>query len=110
MHPAIELLAGHELARGIARVREQERGEASTKDFAAKILRGEAVAAIALEEDRNAREGLEDVEELLVGRVVGQEVSEIDAPEARCCPRERRSTAAGDAHVLRRVLRSHALA
>ena len=57
-----------------------------------------------------ARERLEDVEQLLVGGVVGQKVAEVDVAEARGGARERRAAAAGDAHVLRRVLRRHAAA
>ena len=85
VHPALELLAGDELARGVARVREQERREAAPEDLAPQILGGEAVAALALEQDRDARERLEDVEQLFVGGVVGQEVPEVDA--ARGSPR-----------------------
>src|SRR5690606_25177389 len=78
--PALELLAGDELARGVAGVREQQRREAAPEDLAPEVVGGEAVAALGVEQDRDARERLEDVEQLLVRRVVRDEVPEVDAP------------------------------
>ena len=69
-------------------------------DLAAQIVGAEGVAALALEQDRDGGERLEDVEQLLVRGVVGQEVAEVDVPEARRGARERRAAAAGDADVL----------
>ena len=43
----------------------------------------ERVAALALEQDRDRREQPEDVEQLLVRGVVGQEVAEVDVAERR---------------------------
>src|SRR6267154_4347888 len=80
--PARELLALHELARGVARVRQQQRRESAPVHLAPQILDGESIAALALEQDGDGREGLEDVEQLLVGGVVGQEVAEVDVAEA----------------------------
>ena len=97
-------------ARGIARVRREDRPEAAALDLAAQIVGGEGVALLAFEEDGDRREGLEDVEQLLVRRVVGEEVAEVDVPERGRGPRQRRAPPAADADVLRRVLRGQALA
>jgi hypothetical protein len=72
--------------------------------------RRERVAAVAFEEDRDRRERLEDVEELFVGRVVGQEVAEVHVTEACGSARERGTAATRDADVLGRVLRRHSAA
>ncbi|MDF2696799.1 MAG: hypothetical protein K0S65_5182 [Labilithrix sp.] len=104
-HPAFELFSRHELAGRVARVREEKRRETTAQHLTAKVVRGEAVAALAFEQDRDAREGLEDVEQLLVRRVVGDEVAEVDAAEACGSARERGTATAGDADVLGGVLR-----
>jgi hypothetical protein len=106
--PAFELLTRDQLARRVARIREEESGEPAPLDLAPKVIGVERVAAISFEEDRDAGEGLEDVEQLFVRRVVGKEVPEIDRAEARCRARERRASTTGDADVLRGVLRGQA--
>jgi hypothetical protein len=95
--PGRELLAADQLAGRVARVREQERAEAAAEDLAPQVADGEGVAALALEQDRDGREQPEDVEQLLVGRVVGQEVAEVDLAERGGGARERGAAAAGDA-------------
>ena len=64
----------------------EQRREPAAEDLAAQIVGGERVAALALEQDRDRREQPEDVEQLLVRGVVGQEVAEVDAARA---PRRR---------------------
>ena len=98
--PARELVAADQLAGRVARVRQQQRRQAAAVDLAAQIVDGEGVAALALEQDRDGGERLEDVEQLLVGGVVGQEVAEVDVAEAGGRARERGAPAAGDADVL----------
>ena len=71
------------------------------EDLAPQILGGEGVAALALEQDRDGGERLEDVEQLLVRGVVGQEVAEVDVAEAGRGAGERGAPAARDADVLR---------
>ena len=74
------------------------------EDLLLQCIRGEGVAALGVEQDGDGGERLEDVEQLLVGGVVGQEVAEVDEPEAGRGPGERGAPPAGDADVLRRVL------
>src|SRR5262249_59344559 len=69
----------------------------------------EGISALSFEEDGDRGEGLEDVEQLLVGGVVGEEVAEVDVAERGRRPRQRRAPAAADADVLRAVLRGEAL-
>ena len=106
--PARELVAANELAGRVARVRQQQRRQAAAVHLAAQVVGGERVAALALEQDRDRGERLEDVEQLLVGGVVGEEVPEVDVPEARGRAGERGAPAARDADVLGAVLRRHA--
>ncbi len=80
------------LARRVARVAQQDRAEAAAGDLAPQVVGAEGVAVLALEQDRDGGERLEDVEQLLVRRVVGQEVPEVDVPEAGRSARERRAT------------------
>jgi len=103
--PAGELFPLDQLAGRVARVGEQERGEAAAEDLATQVVDAERVAPLGLEEDRDGGERLEDVEQLLVRRVVRQEVAEVDVTEARRRARERRAPAAGDGDVLGGVLR-----
>src|SRR5207248_1009189 len=93
----------------IARVRHEQRREAAPHDLATQVVRREAVAALALEEDRDRGERLEDVEQLLVRGVVGQEMAEVDAAEARRRACQRRAASARYADVLRGVLRRRSL-
>ena len=79
-HPLRELVALHQLAGRVAGVRQQQRAEAAAVHLAPQIVDGERVAALALEQDRDRRERLEDVEQLFVGGVVGQEVPQVDVP------------------------------
>ncbi len=110
MHPALQLLTGDQLAGRVARVGEQKRGQAAALDLTRQIVGAEGVAALSLQQDRDRRERLEDVEQLFVGGVVRQEVAEVDVAEAGGGAGQRRAAATGDAHVLGGVLRGHALA
>ena len=78
--------------------------------LAAQVVRGEGIAALSLQQDGDGGEGAEDVEQLLVGGVVGQEVAQVDVAERRGGSRERGAPSAGDGDVLRRVLRGQAAA
>jgi hypothetical protein len=79
--PRLQQLAPHELAGGVARVRQQQRRQSAPLHLAAQIVRRERVAALGLEQDRDRRERAEDLEQLLVRGVVGQEVPEVDRPD-----------------------------
>ena len=105
--PLRELVALHQLAGRVAGVRQQQRRQPAPLDLAAQIVDGEGIAALPLEQDGDGGEGLEDVEQLLVGGVVGQEVAQVDLAEAGRRARERRAPAARDADVLGAVLRRH---
>ena len=103
-YPAEQLFALHELAGRVARVGEQQRGESTALHFAAQIVRGEGVSALSFQQDGDCRESAEDVEQLLVRGVVGEEVPEVDVPERCSRARERGAPAAGDGDVFRAVL------
>ena len=62
-----------------------------------EIVEAEVIAALSLEKDRNRGEELEDVEQLLIRRVVGKEVAEIHLVQGGDGARERCSPAAADA-------------
>ena len=68
----------------------------------------EGEAALGIEQDGRRVEGAEDLEQLLVGRVVGQEVPEVDAAERGGGAGEGQPAAAADGDVLGAVLRGHA--
>jgi hypothetical protein len=95
--PASQLLAADDLAGRVARVGHEHRGQPAAHHLAAQVGRREGVATLALEQDRNRREQAEDVEQLLVRGVVGQEVAEVDVAERRGRARERGAAAARDA-------------
>jgi hypothetical protein len=60
--PARQLGAADVLTRGVARVRQQQCGQAAAVHLAAQIVGGERVAAVALEQDGDRGERLEDIE------------------------------------------------
>src|SRR5207248_1605497 len=60
--PVREVVAEHEPTRGIARVRDEHRGQPAAEDLAPEVAGPELVAALAFEQDRYRREEAEDVE------------------------------------------------
>ncbi len=106
--PLGQVVAADQLAGRVARVREQQRRQPAPHDLAAQLRRRERVAAVRLEQDRDRREQAEDVEQLLVRGVVGQEVAQVDLAQRRRRAGQRRAPAAGHRDVLRAVLRRHA--
>jgi len=105
--PAGQIVTLDQLAGGVAGVRQQQRRQAPPVHLAPQILHREAVAAFALQQDGDGGERLEDVQQLLVGRVVGQEVAQVDVPQAGRGAGQRGAAAARHADVLGRVLRLH---
>src|SRR5205823_1375744 len=95
-HPAPQLVALDELARRIAGIGEEQGGKTATLDLAPQVLDGEGVSALAFEEDGNGGERPEDVEELFVGRVVGQEMAQVHVAERRGGAGQRGAAAARD--------------
>src|SRR2546425_762063 len=77
--------------------------QATPVNLAAQIIDRERIAAFALEQDRDGGERLEDVEQLFVGRVVGQEMPEVHVAEAGGRAGERGAPPARNADVLRAV-------
>ncbi len=108
--PGGQLLPADVLAGGVAGVRREDGGEAAALDLAAQVAHGEGVAALGLQQDGDGGEEAEDVEQLLVGGVVGEEVAEVDLPERRRRAGEGGAATAGDGDVLRAVARGHAAA
>src|SRR6266403_2974675 len=106
-HPARELRALHQLAGRIAGIAQQQRREPASLDLLAQVVRSEGVSTLSFEEDGDGRERLEDVEQLLIGGVVGEEVPEVHVPERGGRARQRGPSASADAHVFRAVLRGH---
>ena len=82
-HPPGQLFPLDQLAGRIAGIAQEERGESAPLDLLAKIVGREGVSALAFEEDGDGGERLEDVEQLLVRGVVGEEVAEVDVTQ-RC--------------------------
>ena len=108
--PARQLVARDQLAHGVAGVRHQQCSQPASQDLALQVGGGEAVARLPAEQDGDGGHQPEDLQQLLVGGVVGQEVPEVDVPERRHRAGEAGAAAAGDGHVLGRVLRRHAAA
>src|SRR5581483_1404670 len=79
------------------------RAQAAALDLALELGAAEGVAALGVAQDRDRGEIAEDVEELLVGGVVREEVAEVHRAERRRHARERRASARRDADVLGRV-------
>ena len=104
--PAGQLLVGDHAARGVAGIGEQDRREAAPGDLLAQVVGTEVVALAPVEQDRDRGEELEDVEQLFVGRVVGQEVAEVDLPQRRDGAGERGAASPADADVVLAVLRA----
>ena len=84
---------------GIARIGEEQRREPAAGDLSLEIVEAEVVSSLAIEGDWNRGEELEDVEQLLVRRVVGEEVTEIDFAERGDGPGQRGPASATDADV-----------
>jgi hypothetical protein len=94
----------------VAGVGEQQRRQAAAEDLPAQVADGEGVAALAFQQDGDGGEEAEDVEQLLVGGVIREEVPEVDVPEGGGGAGEGGPAAAGDGDVLGRVLGGHAAA
>ena len=80
------------------------------ENLRSEVGRGGLVAPLGVERYRDGGEHLEELEELLVGGVVGDEVPHMGAAERSREAGEAEATAARDGHILRAVLALHAAA
>jgi hypothetical protein len=104
-NPRLELGPLNHLPRGVAGIRKQQCGQSPTSDLPAQLVQTELVSLGRVQQDRNRGEELEDVEQLLVGRVVGQEMPQIDVAQRGDRSRERATPTTAYADVTLGVLR-----
>ncbi len=100
--------ARHQPAHRVARVRQQQRAQPAAQDLALEVRGRELVGPLAAQQDRDRGDQAEDLQQLLVGRVVGQEVAQVDVAQRGHGARQAGPAAAADGHVLGAVPRRQA--
>jgi hypothetical protein len=88
LHPIGELVAGDQLAGGIAGIRNQDGRKATSENFAAEIDGAKLITSIPFEQDGDRREEAKHIEQLFVRRVIREKVAEVDVTERRRGARE----------------------
>ena len=106
-HPAGQFLVPDQLSGRVAGIGDEQRGEAAALHLAAQVLDREGVAALAFQQDGDGGERAKDVQQLLVRRVVGQEMAQVDVAQRGRGAGQRSAPAAADGDVLGRVLGLH---